>query len=369
MRRSLLALMALALCVLTGCMQEEAQETAAPRPVLSLVTALETPPGSDFAGTIEPRYSTDLGFQVLGRMTSRSVEVGDTVSQGDLIAALDPAKYQFAVRAAEASLSAAEAQLTNARASEKRAMALVKSGVTAKAALESAEQTRKSAEASVRSARAELEKAREHLDHTKLIATFDGVVTATDIDIGDVVTAGETVLTLARLDVRDAVVDIPEDLVSGFRSRTFEIRLQAFDTPPVMARIREIAPRATSATRTQRIRMTLEDPPPTFRLGALITAKPAGVENKALNLPATALLEEGGKTFVWIVNSGTGSETDTGTGIGIGTVHRTEVAVERNTGSGFKVKSGLEAGVRIVTAGVHSLTDGQEVALRPEQRK
>ncbi|WP_417711854.1 efflux RND transporter periplasmic adaptor subunit [Roseibium aggregatum] len=341
--------------LLAGCTEEE-KHVEAPRPVLSTIAALQLPAGSEFSGTVAPRYTTDLGFQVLGRMISRNVNVGDIVKKGDLIGQLDPAIYEFAERAAEANLSAAEAQLANAMASEKRAASLVKSGIDSIATLDSAEQTRKSAEATVSSARAELEKAREQLSYTRLIATFDGVVTEIDVNVGDVVAAGETILTLARLDAKDAIVDIPEDLIAQFKGRTFEVTLQAFQAPPVTAHIREIAPRADSVTRSLRIRMTLETPPPSFRLGALVTARPVGIADETITLPQTALLEEGGKTYVWIVNEDTA------------TVHKVPIEIAKRSNDDFIVASGLKPGERVVTAGVHSLTEAQEVALGSERK-
>lgn len=354
--RTLLGLCAvLGLVLVAGCQEHDTETQAeALRPVLSTVAKAELSSEDVFTGTVEPRYSTDLGFQVLGRLIQRNVNVGDIVKKGDVIGELDPAIYEFSKRSAEASLTAAEAQLDNAQASEKRSIALVKTGVTAESTLDSAVETRKSAEASVRSAKAELEKAEEQLSYTRLVATFDGVVTHTDVDVGEVVAIGETVITLARLDARDAVVDIPEDLVSKLRNRTFEVSLQAFKTKPVLAKVREVAPRANSTTRTQRFRMTLDDPSANYRFGALVRAWPANGGNKQINLPLTALLEKDGKTFVWEVDEQAAA------------VRQVEIKVNSRTQKTFTVAAGVEPGARIVTAGVHSLMDGQKIAQSSE---
>ncbi|SHL57847.1 RND family efflux transporter, MFP subunit [Roseibium suaedae] len=342
------------LALLTACGEEEQQVAEPIRPVLSVMAEKQWPEEAQFTGTVEPRYTTDLGFQVLGRMISRSVNVGDEVKQGQQIALLDPASLEFAVRVAEASLSAAKAQLSNAEGAEKRLQALAKTGVSSKASLDTAEQSRKTAEANVASSEADLEKAKEQLGFTRLTATYDGVVTATDASVGQVVSAGQTIVSIARLDARDAVVDVPEALISQLQGKVFEAFLQTVKGPAVKAEIREIAPQATSATRTRRVRMTLENPPPNFRLGSLVTVRSSDARDEVISLPLTSLFEEEGKTYVWRVDEASM------------TVEKAAVTVGRKTDVAFVVQDGVVPGQRIVTAGVHSLKPGQKVHLGGE---
>ncbi|MBD8893894.1 efflux RND transporter periplasmic adaptor subunit [Roseibium litorale] len=344
----------LSLALLTACGQEEQAVPDPVRPVLFTTAEKKWPEEAQFTGTVEPRYTTDLGFQVLGRMISRSVNVGDEVEEGQQIALLDPASLEFAVRVAEASLSAAKAQLANAEGSEKRLQALAKNGVSSKASLDTAEQSRKTAEANVDSAEADLHKAREQLGFTRLTATFDGIVTATDASVGQVVSAGQTVVSIARLDARDAVVDVPEALVTQLRGKSFEAFLQTVKGPGVKAEIREVAPQATSATRTQRVRMTLENPPENFRLGALVTLRSNDASDEVITLPMTSLLEEDGKTYVWRIDEASM------------TVEKVAVTVGRKSAGEFVAVNGVMPGQKIVTAGVHSLESGQKVYLGGE---
>jgi len=83
------------------------------RPVLSVVARTSTTQTiGPFAGSIEPRYTVVLGFQVFGRLISRDVNVGDSVTKGETLATIDPAVQEIAVRSAQASLDSAQAQLT-----------------------------------------------------------------------------------------------------------------------------------------------------------------------------------------------------------------------------------------------------------------
>ena len=73
------------------------------RPVLSVVAMVHTTDTlGPFVGSIQPRYKTDLGFRIFGRMVARFVDVGAVVTKGQEIAALDPAVQALAVRSAEA---------------------------------------------------------------------------------------------------------------------------------------------------------------------------------------------------------------------------------------------------------------------------
>ncbi|MEJ8475060.1 efflux RND transporter periplasmic adaptor subunit [Roseibium algae] len=353
MLRSLLLVPVL---MLAACNEETVAPKEIPRPVLSIIAMPSVPQENEFTGTIEPRYTADLGFQVFGRIISRNVDIGDRVSKGELIALLDPKIYEFAVNEAKASLSSAQAQLTNAKASELRFKALSKSGVSSASELDAAKQANETAEAGVSNAKAALQKAEEQLGYTKLKASFDGVVTAVEAQVGQVADAGDTIMTVARLDQRDAIVDIPESLVGRLRNASFVVTLQAFDAPPVNAKVREVSPEADSVTRTRRIRMTLDNPPDSYRLGSIISARSLDHQEAVMSLPLSALLEEDGKSFVWVVDE----EHKT--------VRKQQISIGQKTKDEFIVLEGVESGMRIVTAGVHALMQDQEVSIGEEKR-
>src|SRR5271166_3461577 len=114
-----------------GCKQEtQAQDTV--RPVLSTVVQATESSGATAAGTIEPRYKTDLSFRVLGRLIALPVNVGDTVEQGEIVGAIDPTALELAVRSAKADLSRSQAQLANAGAAEERKRTLIATDTTSK---------------------------------------------------------------------------------------------------------------------------------------------------------------------------------------------------------------------------------------------
>ena len=346
--RMLLGLFALG--ALTACSKSEEKPPEIIRPVLSVVIEPRTTQIYGFAGSVEPQVSADLAFRLLGRVVSRDVKVGDIVSKGTTIAALDPTALELAAQAAAAELSNAEAQFANAAASEERQRQLLASANTTQAVFDTAQQARKAAEASVERAKAALAKSQEQLGYARLFSDFDGVVTAVGAEVGQTVSAGQTVVTVARSDLREAVVDIPDQLTGDLTAGTpFQVILQSLPTIQTEAKLREIAPQSEGSTRTRRVKLTLTDPPQAFRLGSTVTATRVTKVAPTIELPISALLEKNGADKVWIVDPQTSS------------VSAKEIKVAAKGAATFTVTEGLEAGMRVVTAGVHSLSEGQKV--------
>ncbi|QKC93330.1 efflux RND transporter periplasmic adaptor subunit [Mesorhizobium sp. NZP2298] len=339
-----------ALGALAACSKSEEKPPEIIRPVLSVVVEPRTIETFGFAGSVEPQVSADLAFRLLGRVVSRDVKVGDLVTKGTTIAALDPTALELAVQAAKAELSNAEAQFANAAASEERQRQLLASANASQAVFDAAQQAREAAEASVERARASLAKSQEQLGYARLFSDFDGVVTAVGAEVGQTVSAGQTVVTVARSDLREAVIDIPDQLIGDLTAGTpFQVILQSLPTIHTEAKLREIAPQAEGSTRTRRVRLTLTDPPQAFRLGSTITATRVTKVAPTIELPMSALFEKNGSDKVWIVDPRTSS------------VSTRDIKIASRNGGTFTVAEGLEAGMRVVTAGVHSLSQGQKV--------
>ena len=295
------------------------------------LTIVEPTPSGDpvFVGAVEPRFKTDLAFRVLGRLIARHANLGDTVTEGQTVAAIDPLPLELAVRSARAELANAQARLETASAAEQRKRMLILTGATSRQTLDDAEQVRAGAEASVAHAQANLTKAIEQLGYAQVKTDFGGVVTAVSAEVGQVVTPGQTVVTVARPDVREAVVDIGSDFPVPLRiGLPFSVSLQLLPTVQVEGRIREIAPQADPVTRTYRVRIALRDPPPSFRLGSTVTVKLSGDQSSTLRLPTSAILSKDGETFVWVVDPAANTVS----------LHKVDAAID---GAGARVSGGL----------------------------
>jgi len=315
-----------------------------------MVAAPHSGPTDGYSGTIEHRYHTDLGFRALGRIVARDVNVGDSVKIGQRLAALDPEVLEIAVRSQEATLSNVLAQRVNSEANLKRQTLLLAQNVTPQAEFDMAKKTSEAAVAAVAQAQADLDKAREQLGDSQLLADMDGFVTNIAAETGQTVNAGQTVVSIASPDLREAVVDLGEDVVAALAiGAEFQVVLQNGGTIETIGQVREIAPQADTTTRTRRVRIALSNPPDSFRLGATVTAFSKIALQTNIRLPSSAILESDCSSFVWVVAQANKK------------VHRFSVDVLTRSDQGVEIAKGIEPGDRVVTAGVHSLTDGQPI--------
>lgn len=333
-------------------------ENAPPRPVVWMNVAADRSEAMGFAGVVQPRVETELAFRVLGRVIARRVETGDVVRKGDILAEIDPLTLQLTVISARADLRNANAQLENAAINERRKRMLTATNTASAADLELAEQGLKSAEANVTQAQANLAKANEQLGYARLEADFDGVITSTSVEVGQTVTAGQSVLKLARLDQRDVVIDVPEAQVSFIRSSThIDVTLQLDDRLRTSGQVREIAPQADADTRTYRVKIALDKAPDVFRFGAVVTATfTDGGQAHDVVLPRSAIVEKDGAPAVWVIDPHAL------------TVSSRAVLLD-HTGPEdpmVRVDSGLNANEGVVVAGVSELQEGQKIRLGQE---
>ncbi|WP_095137888.1 efflux RND transporter periplasmic adaptor subunit [Pseudomonas sp. Irchel s3a10] len=323
------------------------------RPVLSIkVQALNEETLGRFAGSIQARYESNTGFRVGGRIASRNVDVGAEVQKGTLLATLDPSDQQNQLRSAQGDLAKVQAQLINAQANARRQQALFDRGVGAQAQLDIATTDLKTTQASLDQARAAVNQSQDQLAYTELRADHKAVVTAWNAEAGQVVTAGQQVVTLAQPDIKEAVIDLPATLVDEIPADVvFLVAGQLDPSINTTATIREIEPQAQSATRTRRARLTLANTPEGFRLGTAISVTLSSAIKPRIELPATALQETDGKTRIWVID--TQSKT----------VAPRDVSVISRTDGTVVLAGGVKSGEQVVTAGVNSLKPGQAVKL------
>jgi RND family efflux transporter MFP subunit len=336
---------------LAGC--DEAPTAPEARPVRT-VTIERNAEGEvvSLTGQIRAQEQVNLAFRVDGAMLERLVDVGDMVTAGQVIAQLDPKNQEEALRSAQADLASTEALLTQARLTFGRQQQLLKDGWTTRAKFDEAQQTLLFAEAQVESADAQVSIAEEQLSYMVLSADGPGVVTAVGAEPGEVIRAGQMIVQLAREGGRDAVFDVPEQLIrTGPRDPIVQIALTNDPTVQAIGRVREISPQADATTRTFQVKVGIIDPPPGMQLGSTVTgtiklSPPRGVE-----LPPSALTEANGQPAVWVVDPASQ------------TVLLRNVEVLRYDPGSVVISQGLQAGEIVVTAGVQLLHPGQKVRL------
>jgi membrane fusion protein, multidrug efflux system len=350
---ALLAAALVALTLLAAC--DRADEAAAEpiRPV-RVVTIEKREAGEtvSLTGQVQAQDEVSLSFRVGGRMIERTVNVGDHVEAGQVIARVDPEPARNAVQTARANLTAAMAQMTRARNDFDRQETLLRQGWTTRERFDQALEALQAAEAQVDSAQAQLNIAQDQLGYTELVADGPGTVTARGADAGEVVAAGRMIVQLARDGGRDAVFDVPARVIqSAPANPVIAVALASDPNVRTTGRVREVSPQADPVTRTFEIRIGLLSPPEAMRLGSTVIGSMQLGGVGAIEIPATALTQADRQPAVWVVDRETS------------TVALRNIDLVRFDLARVIVAQGLNPEDIVVTAGVQALRPGQQVRI------
>ncbi|MDB4433294.1 efflux RND transporter periplasmic adaptor subunit [bacterium] len=335
-----------------GCGEEPVAEEPVARPVKVLAIGSGASALSlEYPGEISAAQRSEMAFEVPGKIVEFPVDEGQPVSEGDLLARLDPRDY-------EARLDSERAKQNQARAEYERTRALFKAEVIAKAELDRKQRSFEVTGASVR----EAEKA---LEDTRLTANFSGTVAKKLVDDFQNVQAKEPILILQDDSTLELVVDVPErDFVRMEPGLSIEER-RARSNPVVSitsipdrafpARIKEFATTADPVTRTFEGTFAFQPPEdisirPGMTAKVVLTIPPEGGASSGLAIPAGAVLgDESGDAFVWVVDPSSM------------VVRRAPVVLGELSGSSAEIRGGLADGDLIAISGVHHLREGQQV--------
>jgi RND family efflux transporter MFP subunit len=342
-----------ALALLAGCERKTEAKAVQARPVRT-ITAEKSGSGETvmLTGQISAENEASLAFRIGGRVIERSVDVGARVEPDQVLARLDPQNELNALRSAQATLSAAEGKLVEASNTFDRQRTLLPQGFTTQVLFDQAQQALRTAQSNVDNAQAQLHIAKDRVSYTTLKASVAGSVTARTAEAGEVVQAGQTVFQVARQDGRDAVFDVPAQVIRSAPPDP-KVTVSLTDDPSVTAtgRVRQVDPQADPVTRTFRVRVGLIDPPAAMFLGATVKGRMELESTPSISVPASALTRINGQPAVWLVDP---KEL---------TVSLHNVAVERFDPGTAVISKGLDGGEIVVTAGVQALHPGQKVRL------
>lgn len=347
------SLVLLAPIALSACGQEGVPEQ--PRPVETVaVGPAEGSTSTAYSGQVLSRYTGNYGFRVAGMITERLVDVGQTVSAGQILARLDPHDLSVGVNSAQAQTAAAGAQASAQTTDLIRAKRLLDEGFISPAEYDRQRAAAQSANAQLSAARAQLRGADQQLSYSILRATRAGVVTAVSGEPGEVVPAGQPVVVVASPGTLEVALSVPEGEVATFRSAQLGVRLWVQPGKVFPATIRTLSAAANPQTRTFDARVAFEAPAGTASIGntaEVVVRKP--VDSQHLRVPLSAITQWQGKSVVWIVSANPAR------------VSPRVVAVSAVQNNDALIAARLLVGSRIVSAGAHLLKPGELVRAMP----
>lgn len=338
---------------LAACDPMTAQPTVPTRPVLVTKAHYKSQVSErTFVGTIRPRIESDLGFRVAGKVAKRLVEVGTLVQAGQPLALLDEADLTLQADQAAAELSAATGVVAQATAAETRAKELRQKGWSTDAQLDQAKAAADEARARLSRAERSVELTKNSLSYARLVADAPGVVTATLIEPGQVVSAGQTAIRMARLAEKEVVVAIPETLLARAKSGDAQVSIWSEPGKSYVAKLRELAPSADPVTRTYLAKFSIPDAGEAVQLGMTATLTlfdPAS--ERVARLPLGALFNQGKGPSVFVVDGSTGA------------IALTPVSVKSYERNDVLISGGVDEGASVVAVGVQKLDPAQRVKI------
>lgn len=355
MRHALFIALA-SIVTLAACSKTE----VAPEPVRAVRTVTVSPQTAggayEYAGEVRARTESRLSFRVGGKMLKRSVDLGDTVKAGQLLAQLDPQDLRLGQESARAAVGSAQATFDQNAADFKRYKDLHEQGFIGAAELERRESAVKTARAQLDQAKAQANVQGNQTGYASLLADASGVITGVDLEPGMVAAPGTPVLRLAHDGPRDVVFAVPEDKVGLVKALAaqpgrFKVRLWGATGEPLAATIREISAAADPVSRTFLVKADIGDVVSKgVRLGQTVNVSMELPQTSGVTkLPLSALREEKGRSTVWLVDRDSM------------TVKSQDVTLVGADGNEVVISAGLAPGQIVVTAGVHVLNPGQKV--------
>jgi RND family efflux transporter MFP subunit len=352
----------LSVVVLSGCGDSDAPEEAE---IIRPVRVVEISDASSlaqrwFPGRAKATREVTLAFSVSGTLVSRRVDVGDETEAGDVIAHLDPAPFQREVERLSAERNKAKAKLKNASAQARRQQKLFEDGWVAEARLDTFVAEEQSAKADVGAVTAALERAKLDLGYTNLDAPFAGRIVATYAENFEEVNAKQPIVRLLDTSRIEMIVDIPENLISfAPHLQNVSVSYDPFPDLEIPAQVKEIGTEANETTRTYPVTLIMDQPQNARILPGMAgkatgqAVLPGDAPAAQITIPVSAIFtpSDGDTDFVWVVDRE------------IMTVSRRAVVLGTPTAQGLVVSEGLSSGDLVVSAGVHSLKEGQKVKL------
>lgn len=336
--------------LLNACQDEAATQTSQPEQIvrpakLIQIGQVQTSHFLNYPAVIEVSQSSQLAFQVSGKIDQLQVRDSDEVKKGDVLAQIDKRDYQ-------SKLNVAKAQFDNSKAEYERAKQLMDTKVISKSEL-----ARKKTDFEVN--QSQMISAQKALDDTTLRAPFNGNVANVLIEPQETIQAGQTVVTLLSLEKLEAKINIPSNIIlrapkTDDQTPRAYIVLDAAPNLKIDASFKELNLEADKNSQTYEVVFgfdAISDLNILPGMSATLWLEPPTSIKKSNNIavPLTAIGSTGDATFVWVVDNTTMQ------------VSKRDVVIKPGVGENLEVMSGLTQGETIVAAGISSLVQGTKV--------
>jgi membrane fusion protein, multidrug efflux system len=313
-----------------------------------------------YSGQVQPRRRSELGFESSGRLVQVCVDEGSQIETGQLLARLDTQRLTAQRNELLAAQAEAEANLALADVTLRRMSSIVDKGGVSQQGLDEARETQRAAKAALTLAKQRIISIDIELEKSRLVAPYAATVILRSADEGQVLNAGQPILTLQERTT-------PEIRV-GIAGRSLE-QLEPGNTYParwknqaVMLKLRALLPLRTATTRTVDALFDPLDPPIGMLAGDLVTLSlDSPVAQRGSWLPLSALTE--GERGLWSVYVATPLEGQSKDSAATHRIVRHTVDLLYQSTDRVFVRGALEPNQQVVTTGLQRIVPNQQVRI------
>ncbi len=304
-------------------------------------------------GSVNAWQEAILGAESNGlRLREVRAEVGDTVKRGQLLAVFAAETIAADLAQARASVAEAEATLAEATANDRRAQSIAGSGALSAQQVAQYATAEKTAQARLSLARAQLSSQQLRLDHTRVTASDDGIISARNATLGAVVPQGQELFRLIRKGRLEWRGEVTATELARLKPG-LAVAISAAGVGTIEGRLRVIGPTVDAVTRNALVYVDLPDATRKgFKPGMFARGEFALGGSSGLTVPQDALVLRDGFSYAFRA----GPTRD-----GTAKVARVKLELGRRVEDRVEVIAGLAATDRIVATGVTFLADGDLV--------
>ena len=349
----------LLLLLISSCGEKEIKEEPALRPVkYTEVSYLGTDEARVFSGTAKTEKIVNLSFRSSGIITTLDMKLGQRVKKGQLLGKLDNVSARLNYESAIESKNSAESQMNTAKLSLDRLRKLYEKGSASLSDYESAKNAYRTATASYESSKRSVAIQQDQIKFGYLYAPEDGDIASVAAEVDENVSPGQTIGVLNAGTAIEISLGLPESVINAVK-KDMKVKVSFTAIPEAVfeAKVTEVAPALDRNTSTYPVTITVIDKDERIKSGMAANVVFEFVDNSVqknqLVVPANAVGEDGNGRYVFIIEGNKDNAR----------VKKQPVVIGNLMPQGFEIKSGLNVGQKIATAGLQTLLDGQQVKL------
>jgi RND family efflux transporter MFP subunit len=366
-----MATVAIVAALLLAACEQQNKYVAPPPPRVTVAAPVRQPVTRylEATGHTAAVNTANLVARVQGFLQEIKYRDGDNVKQGDVLFVIEPEPYRLKLTQAQAAETSAEASVKQAESEYQRQAELATRQVASKQALDNAVANRDTAKARLKQAQADTRQAEINLNYTEVKAPFDGIVTARQVSIGELVGGGSPtqLATIVQFEPLYANFNVSEQDVLRIREEMkrrgvapeelrkipVEVGLQTDTGYPHKGMLDYASPSVSQATGTLAARAVLENASRVLLPGYFVRVRIPTAQGEALLVPDVALGSDQGGRYVLIVN-------------GENVVEQRKVETGPAVGELRVIENGLRPDDRVLVGGALRAVPGQKVDPQPQ---